>query len=223
MCVGDFFDSFDYNSVSDVEKTCDFLRNWMFKDNFFSEFAGNHDLPYLYGNTYTFCSGYTKEKDGLITEILGKDLAAIRDKFKWYIWVDDYLCTHAGLHSYHLHPKVNPANKEQLTKWLEHREIEQSKLHLESGGSYLTYRAGKARYGNQKYGGLTWLDCDGEFEPIDGLKQIFGHSYRRNNKIERVCDYPYESMDNLCIDTNLNEYLIISNGKADIKKYADLD
>lgn len=210
--AGDWFDSFDYNSTEDVEKTCNLLRKWIFKDNFFTLW-GNHDF-YLYGNTYTICSGYTKEKDKLITNIFGKDLPAIRDKFLWYLFIDDFLCTHAGLHPYHIHSKVDPTNKEQLVKWL-NREVEQTKLHLEFGGSYWTYRAGRARGGNQKIGGITWLDWDGEFEPIEGLNQMVGHSFQQNNKID-IRD------NNYCIDTNLNEYLMICNGKIKIKNYIDL-
>ena len=72
-------------------------------------------------------------------------------------------------------------------------------------------------------GGITWQDFREEFEPIDGLKQLVGHSRRKKiegHPLEGTINL--EECDNLNIDCGLFEYLIISNGKLQIKKYADL-
>ena len=213
VCLGDWWDSHFYDNEKDVYETCQILKKWIDKDNFYT-LAGNHDISYLYNNSFARCSGYTVWKDKLITKSLGSFLPYIRDKFLHYIFVDDFLLTHAGLHSDHISMAINPANKEYLIKWL-NNEATLTKLHLESGGSYWTYRAGYARGGRQNLGGWCWLDWDDEFTPIDGLKQIAGHTFRQDYKIE-------EKQGNYGIDTNLSQYMIISNGKVEIKNYADL-
>ena len=224
VCLGDFFDSHTHNTHKDVIKTVAFLEKWMFKENFYALF-GNHDLMYFYINKHTICSGYTDWKFDLIRNVLGEKFGAIQDKFLWYIWVDNFLCTHAGLHSCHLNLNLNVEDKTALSKWLD-VEVIRSKNSLITGIGHWTYRAGAARGGNQPYGGLTWLDSDREFEPINGLKQIFGHT--AHSKIllcphdQGIFNANFEKWNNINIDCHLNEYLLIKNGKLEIKKYIDL-
>jgi predicted phosphodiesterase len=214
VCLGDWFDSYFYNTGSDVEKTCQILKKYIFNDNFYT-IGGNHDWQYLYNNKPAICSGYTNWKDKLITFHLEKKLPLIRDKFLHYVLIDDnILLTHAGIHPNHILPKTDITNKKYLINYLE-REIFLTKLSLESGGSYWTYRAGYARGGSQKFGGWCWLDWDEEFSPIDGLKQIVGHTFRQDYKIQ-------EKQGNYCLDTNMSQYILIFNGKVEIKNYSDL-
>ena len=59
----------------------------------------------------------------------------------------------------------------------------EANLELSVGNSHWFYRAGHARYGDQKLGGIVWLDWDLEFKPIEGLNQIVGHTTSKTGKI----------------------------------------
>ena len=85
------------------------------------------------------------------------------------------------------------------------------------------YGVGAARGGRQNIGGITWQDFGAEFEPIDGLKQIVGHTSHPkilNHYTDGNLDIA--SCDNIDIDCHLNQYLLIQNGKLIIKDYKDL-
>jgi hypothetical protein len=220
VCLGDWFDSFNLNSERDLELTCNFLKKWLFKDNFYT-CIGNHDIQYLFDNNSTICSGYSRDKDLFITDYLGSFLPPIRDKFLWYLWIDDFLCSHAGINSRSF-PFNQEINKPAITTWLD-EQIDQAVPKLINGSHHWFYGAGEGRGGRQKIGGITWQDFDTEFEPIDGLKQLVGHSSHNiilNHHTDGSLDL--KTCDNLDIDCHLNEYLIISNGKLQIKKLKDL-
>ena len=220
VCLGDWFDSFNLNSERDLELTCNFLKKWLFKDNFYT-CIGNHDIQYLYDNPRTICSGYAKSKDDFIVDYLGAFLPAIRDKFLWYLWIDDFLCSHAGVNTYHFPPTLK-LDKDGVTAWLD-EQIKFAEPPLLNGGYHWLYGAGAARGGRQNIGGITWQDFDTEFEPIEGLKQLVGHS-SHDKIINHIHDGNLDltTCDNLDIDCHLNEYLLIHNGKLTIKRLQDL-
>jgi hypothetical protein len=220
VCLGDWFDSRDYNTEADLEKTCEFLKKWLNKPEFVTLF-GNHDTSYLYFNNKLICGGYKLWKDDFITDFFGEDLLQFKKKFLWYLWVDDFLCTHAGLHIAHLPPRFE-LNKPNLTKWLD-QEIDKAEIYLNSGESYWLYMAGAARGGPQLLGGINWLDFNHEFEPITEIKQIVGHTNGeriRGHHLDGEVDL--KKAPNLDIDCHLSEYLIIENGEIKIKKYSDI-
>lgn len=220
VCLGDWFDSFFYTSPGNIKATCQFLKKWIFKPGFVS-CIGNHDIHYLYDNATTICSGFSNENDAIILAELGSFLPVIRDRLKWYIWIDDTLCTHAGLNAYHLPPHAK-LDKISLSVWLD-EQIKQAELHLCNGGRHWLYGCGTARGGRQKFGGLIWQDFNEEFETIDELPQIVGHTNRRS--IGTLATSPClkrEEAHDLCIDCNLSEYLLILNGKVTVKSYMDL-
>jgi len=220
VCLGDWFDSFFYDTDGDVEKTCEFLKNWIVKDNFHTTW-GNHDLPYFHINKHTLCSGYSPDKDTLIRNALGESFFPIRDKFRWYVWIDDWFCSHAGVNPHFFPPRFE-LNKPNLSVWLD-KEIEIAKINLSSGNPWWLYTAGRGRGGNQMFGGITWQDFNSEFEPIDGLKQIVGHTVGKKVVNHwKDGNVNLTECDNLNIDCHLNEYLIISNGKVSVKSYIDL-
>lgn len=222
ICLGDWFDSYDYNSPSDTQATCDFLKEWLPKPNFFS-LLGNHDVTYLYGNPNTFCSGYSPSKLKIFYESWGTGDAfrAMRQKFLWYVWVDDFLCSHGGVHSYHFPPRFQ-VNKKNITKWLD-KQIQIATPRLETGDRFWLYGAGIGRGGYYSAGGLTWLCFDSEFEPVEGLKQIVGHT-SHPSILNHVSDGNLDltQCENLDIDCHLNQYLLVQNGKLVIKRFCDL-
>jgi hypothetical protein len=220
VCLGDWFDSFDYDSIQDIEDTCTLLKKKVGETNFFTLF-GNHDLHYLYSNQYAICSGYTIGKDNAISDSLGNFRDYVKAKFKWFIWIDDFLCSHAGIHTYHLSP-MTELTKQGITAWLE-QQAHYAEGCLINGSKHWFYAAGYARGGSMTKGGITWLDFDIEFEPISEIKQLVGHTPHKQI-LNHISDgnINLAECDNLDIDCQLNEYLIISDGKIEIKKYRDL-
>ena len=216
VCLGDWFDSFIYDDTSDFIRTAEYLKTFLNSSKNITLW-GNHDTHYLSKNQYTICSGYTTHKAKLSNECFGTDKSYIADKFKWYIWIDGKLCTHAGLH-----PKLIRSvckNNDDIDKYLS-EESEAANRCLKTNQKHWFYLAGRSRGGPERYGGITWLDFDQEYDPIDDLQQIVGHTHRKSKKIQ--CHRSEGSInpldaDNICIDTNMNEYLTVLNGKWEIK------
>lgn len=222
LCLGDWFDSHTYDSIFDCEKTARYLMKYVYQPNAYTLW-GNHDLHYFFTNRRVMCSGFSNAKDICITDALHPNFNAVKDKFLWYAWVDDYLCTHAGLHPYYLNPKM-VVNQEEVDIFLK-REEEICKMAIINDDKHWMYNVGNSRGGYSKYGGITWCDFEDEFEPIEGLKQIVGHTYSPRNEVrghyKEKPDNPL-ACNNICIDCNLNEYIIVSNGKLEIKQFIDI-
>ncbi len=221
FCLGDWFDSFDYDTNDDVIKTCKLLENFVHEPNCWTLW-GNHDLHYFYKSKHTLCSGYEDRKYKLVKDTLDKMLVPVRDEFSWYFWIDDWLCTHAGVNSCHFPPVDFKLTTEGISVWL-NDQANFADRNLLAGDNHWFYRAGQARGGNQQFGGIVWQDFDCEFLPIPELKQLVGHTPHGTilNHIEDGNVDLTKSL-NLDLDCHLNEYLIIENGKLEIKKYRNL-
>lgn len=209
VCLGDWWDSWHKNTDQYVIDTCKFLVEWLPKSNFFSV-IGNHDVPYLFNNINTACGGCNRGQ--LVRATFGDQLIKFREMFKWYIWIDNFLCTHAGVHPVHFSPQFK-VTKKNVTTWLD-KEIKSAEIVLPAGGSHWMCSAGQARCGRLPKGGITWLDFDEEFEPIKGLKQIVGHTAHKN---------VVSIGSNYDIDCFLNEWITIRNGKVTLRTLSDLD
>ncbi len=209
--LGDFFHSFTHNKIQDTIDTCEFYNEFVNKDNFIN-LNGNHDISVLYPSYYTGCSGWTKEHSDTVLALIHPDTFK---KSKWFCWVDDYLCTHAGLHPYFLPPMIG-LNKREITEFLQ-KESQLAQKALEEKKQHWFFGAGRTRGGNQSKGGVTWLDWQYEFEPLKEIFQLVGHS--NGPKIRR---YSSVYKNDFCIDCHLAEYLTITNGEMEIKKFVDL-
>jgi len=216
ICLGDWFDSFYYDDNYDYEATAKYLLEDFLPKDYNITLFGNHDLHYLFNNSYTQCSGFEERKKGAIDFVLGKN--KIYHKFKWYIWIDDFLCTHAGLHANFIDPSCKDNN--DIDKFLE-KEVELANINLVADKMHWFYAPGFSRGGSYKQGGIVWLDFNQEFQPVEGLNQIFGHTTRRKGSCEYRNDESKNSI-NLCIDCFQSEYLVIENKEIKIKKYIDL-
>jgi hypothetical protein len=210
--LGDLFDSFDYRREDDIVDTCKFITEYIDNPNYIS-LQGNHDLHYLYSSPMTWCSGYHKNKEKVINRYFKQDKIEVRKKFRWYCWIDDFLCTHAGLHPYYLSP-MQSLNKEELSIWLDN-ESKKAETNLLIEQPHWFYSAGKARGGRASVGGIVWLDFNQEFVAIDGLNQLCGHTPYNNIT-------QYKNTNSYDIDCHVAQYLIIQNGKLEIKDYVDL-
>lgn len=214
ICLGDWFDSRFHDLETDYKNTAVELKeNFLANPNNITLF-GNHDLHYFFDNRYTICSGYSRNNHALINEALGSEKTNVINKFNWFLFVDDYLCSHAGLSNIFLPPTAS--NNEDIYKYLTNQAI-QANINIRTSQPHWFYGAGRARGGPEKKGGLVWLDFDMEFAPIKGLSQIVGHTYRKNAQITE-----WRNTNNYCIDTNLSQWLTITNGKFEIKTYKDL-
>ena len=214
ICLGDWFDSRFHDLETDYKNTAVELKeNFLANPNNITLF-GNHDLHYFFDNRYTICSGYSRNNHALINEALGSEKTNVINKFNWFLFVDDYLCSHAGLSNIFLPPTAS--NNEDIYKYLTNQAI-QANINIRTSQPHWFYGAGRARGGPEKKGGLVWLDFDREFAPIEGLSQIVGHTYRKNAQITE-----WRNTNNYCIDTNLSQWLTITDGKFEIKDYKNL-
>ena len=212
ICLGDWFDSHFIDKDEDVQKTAFFLKDYLAGGNV--TLFGNHDLHYFFANKYTICSGYEHRKSQVIDKTFGEDKLTIIDKFSWFLFLDEFLCTHAGLH-YNFLPSIIK-NNEDVYEYLT-IQANDANIKIRTKQFHWFYGAGYSRCGDQPKGGIVWLDFDREFAPLKIMPQIFGHTYRRKGKIQTHC-----KTENYCIDTNLNEWMTITNGKLEIKNYKNL-
>lgn len=211
VSLGDEFDSFILDSDDDVYQSAILTKKFLNNKNTINLW-GNHSLSYGFkDNRYTKCSGYELRKQNIIDRVLTRD---DWDKFKWYVWIDDWFCTHSGIHPNFIHPKIDITNKVAFSHWLD-AESRAANTALISGTNHWFYGAGRARSGSQFKGGIVWLDANLEFEEIEGLKQAFGHTVNRNGKIQTIGN-------SLNIDTMLQQYITITDGKLEIKNYSDI-
>jgi len=222
VCLGDWFDSFYYDSPENYKDTASYLMEYLDSPKNISLW-GNHDIHYISDNNTTLCSGYEEWKYIEIDGALGNFRNKFKNKFEWFLRIDDWLCTHAGLHSSHLpfDIKTNDDIDAYLTSQV---EIANVKLKATKEHHWF-WAAGRARGGYARFGGIVWLDFDYEFDPIDITKQIVGHTPRRSRTVQCHKTEGYlEAGDgnNICIDTSLSQYLTIANGKIEIKNYSDL-
>lgn len=219
--LGDVFDSHDerLETPANFTKACYWLRRMVAEPNVYYV-PGNHDSYLFPFNKHLLCSGWTPEKRRLADMA---ELGPFEKYFRFHLFIDDILCTHAGVHPYFLPPFIDVCDLNALNNWL-NEETEKAKIALLNGQTHWFFGAGKARGGNLKYGGLTWCDAKREFEAVAGLKQVFGHSFNQSIYIpfKLPSSRDIAGAGNLCIDCNLNEYLIIENGKKQIMKYSDL-
>jgi predicted phosphodiesterase len=201
ICLGDYFDSFDYDFNTKV--MCDFL-NSKIDDERFTFLLGNHDVHYLTKCKNYTCSGWTHRKQVIIDENLDKGFL---NKAK--IWKYEknngkhLLYSHAGLH-----PSFAPffldkmLEEDTIQNWLDNQE-QIVKDSMFANNPHPLLEAGKDRGGYQKHGGVTWMDWY-NFKPIPYLNQIVGHSHMSRPSFKNV-----DNSQNICIDTGLKNYLKI--------------
>lgn len=171
--VGDFCDSFD-RSVDDHEKCLVLVLDAIESDEATAIF-GNHELSYLMPYPHR-CSGYSTSME----QMLRPHQKRIRDSFVPFLEIGyDWLVTHAGLH-----PDVAIALPET---WESEFQNPNSPMHW----------IGRSRGGRHPIGGMFWCDFNDEFQPIDGMNQVFGHTRHRTRDIRTKTG---NNSINYCID-----------------------
>lgn len=165
--LGDYFD--DWND--DYTSNC-IMAEWLassLKQPNRIHLFGNHDISYAFKHRSYKCSGYEIGKDYAINNVLKE---SDWRKLHLYTYVNDYLCSHAGVHN---HMYQIYSNGRSLNTYLE----EECKLALDDAFAGLPahkiLRAGRSRGGLETVGGIVWCDAS-EFVGIHGINQIFGHT-----------------------------------------------
>ena len=190
--VGDFMDSFD-RPASDHAKCLTLVLDAI-EAGEAEAIYGNHELSYLKPAQH-MCSGYTsKNRHTIFTH-----KSRIDNLFKSHILLaPDFLVTHAGLtkqlwDSYNLSLETL---QQTLTEWW---------TNLSSPVHQIGYNRGGPP--NNKCGGTFWCDWNTEFQPVPGLKQVFGHTAGKGIR---------QKEESFCIDCldNKSEFLIM-----DINEY----
>ena len=199
--LGDFFDA--YHDDPFKNQAMAYRLNELAKDPKVVLLYGNHDLHYLFRNDFVKCSGFSPEKWEAINPNLESRTI---DKFKWFETIADgkILLSHAGIHPNHWkRQNINPKNRDDVLEFLA-EEAENASDCLRGNKDHWFYRAGFARGGKQKFGGIVWLDAN-KFTPNKHIGQIFGHTYQPEHP-------KWFNDDNICLDTNLNHYAVYDDG-----------
>jgi hypothetical protein len=225
ILLGDYFDDYD-----DTPETAAATARWLSRSLGRAErihLLGNHDLPYFYPeNPHLACPGFTVEKWFAARAELG---AAPPQRFQLAHAACGWLFSHAGFARRFAEggtPESLAAHANALLRRLDQDRYE----------PWLA--PGFARGGSQPRGGITWLDWNGEFEPVPGLCQIVGHTPGtcargrhldpRRGRISTeirttavIREVPgsrgrqWQSL-NWCLDTGLTQVALIKTGKLEI-------
>jgi len=184
--VGDFVDAFDRTRAEQlacIKKVLEMIDKGNTK-----AILGNHELSYLVPREMK-CTGYAGTMDALLLPLKNE----MWKKFEHYIWMPEHqlLVTHAGLSNYLF-------KGAGLT--LDNLEVNLEQWKKEQWYKSFNGWIGRARGGLQPVGGIFWCDFNDEFAPIEGLKQVFGHT----NLVDTQQDHTYGIRErepkNFCVD-----------------------
>lgn len=225
--LGDYWDNFN-DSPREAIKMAMYLKQLMDEYPNWVYLLGNHDMAYVYPNNdfELWCSGNTHEKRRAVRAILSQHHF---DKFKLCHFEQGYLFSHAGIHPQSVGNVLNYPQQQQIPQ-LE-RLCKNVLENIKAGISHPILGAGKSRGGSYPVGGITWLDWS-EFDPIEGINQIVGHTPRDNPRIayndvnefyftEDQVSNPYLTSMNYCLDTHNKHYAFIEDGKVTIHETAN--
>jgi len=200
--LGDYFDS-SKSSRRCVRRMAKFLKKHL-EEPKFHFILGNHEFNYFKEKRCVFCSGFSEASSHLINSILSKD---DWNHFLPFYETQGWLLSHAGFTSkLFVHPVKGWQRDDVFSSIME--------CYSEPKGvsQHKAFQAGYSRGGCNFYGGITWCDFKYDFEPIEDVKQIFGHTKGFKPR-------QFEDTDNWCIDTSLKYYTLLIDGCISFKKF----
>jgi len=154
--LGDYFDSLD-DSIEIAHQTAEWLKESLEKPNRI-HLMGNHDLSYK--DTRFACSGFSESKLMAL-----KQAKVDLSKLQHYCWVEDWLCTHAGLSNDFYEEYAMDYSVNEFLQIFSQDEKLKERL----------YDCSPFRGGLDRFSGIVWCDYY-EFKDIPNIKQIFGHT-----------------------------------------------
>lgn len=192
--IGDYLDSFEYSVEDQITCLTLVLDACEKEPERVRAIPGNHERSYLFDHER--CSGWKASTYAHVTHLAPR----MHKLLQPYVWVRDFLCTHAGISHMLL-----TFNKISYQEYLELERFE---------------GVGRARGGVGACGGLYWCDWWKEFEPVPHLKQIVGHSsYRPYNEKPGIVQKGWGHSESYNIDCLMRVYeglVIDKDGKATI-------
>ena len=212
--MGDYFDN-HRDTPEDAAETARWLKESLAKPKRV-HLMGNHDVWYGYGCGYARCGDNTTENKEAIEKILSVDdweqigLCHFSQKF---------LLSHAGIHERWFSHPVHGVYVEYVK-----RICEMGRKNLLVGNPDPIFMAGRARGGGygQRPGGITWLDFNHEFKPIEGVNQIVGHTSHSTPESDGVVKWmPNKERPrstNYCVDFHNKWITIIEDGVVTFEK-----
>ena len=225
ILLGDYFDDF-----GDTPEMAAATARWLARSLGRPErihLLGNHDLPYFFPeNPHLLCPGFTIEKWFAIRSELG---AAPPQRFQLAHAACGWLFSHAGFAKEFAEGETPESLAARANALLRRLDRDRHEPWLAPGF---------IRGGSQTTGGLTWLDRNGEFEPVPGFHQVVGHTpgmcvrgrhldprgatvrteIRKAAVIREVPDSRKGSWQSLnwCLDTRLVHVALIEAGRFEI-------
>ena len=148
--LGDFLDSFT-RTVDDQIQTLLLVLNAVERGNARALMA-NHEMSYM--RPELRCSGWNPATQVHVSHLQYRMDMLLED----YIWCEGFLITHAGVSQ-----RLLDALETDLDTYLSTGDFDQ---------------IGRSRGGRAPCGGLRWCDWR-EFEPVEGVDQIVGHTRGR--------------------------------------------
>ena len=169
--IGDYFDDL-HDTPDDALRTAQWLKESLTKPQRI-HLLGNHDIWYGYGCSYAYCSDNTAAKKEAIDTVLAP---SDWEKIALCHYSQRFLFSHAGIHERWFSHSIHGVTVDYIKK------VCGMGQHLLMGNPDPIFMAGRARGGGygRSPGGITWLDYNREFKPIDGLNQIVGHTPQRS-------------------------------------------
>lgn len=220
ISVGDIFDSYDQSIENQFE--CFRLLLDLRTEDKAVILPGNHDLAYVFPRIHS-CSGNKAITMAKMSETYnGRTYKFWLENLPYWIWIDPYgemkdplLVTHAGLTD-SCFRSISPYEENLYIKNIPNLILSEEKYYGPDAPIYANI--GYARGGNNNTGGIFWCDFNNEFEPIDNLNQVFGHTRAKNSPGIRERKN-LNSGTNFCIDCldlEDNFLLLDENGKFSI-------
>lgn len=233
--LGDVFD--DFNDTPDMIRETSEWFQWSINQKNRIFCCGNHDVHYWFkDNKKLRCSGYDQFKSIIINDIV---TAQDWEKLVFFYVIDNkWLLSHAGVHPFWIGLNSKEKRKEsqsliKITEKLSEDSI-YAKINFSHNNAHWFSMPGFTRSNSSNYGGILWLDFDGEFVPIKGIHQICGHTpnleptWKVMENDGNLKQYSWDEIKNpvltdsnsynICLDSRpgSNYYAIYENGNLTI-------
>lgn len=188
--IGDYVDSYDRKPVEQLRTLDLILEAVKTSDGKVQALIGNHEMGYM--DPRMSCSRQSIEVQ---VELFSRNLSSLLP----YLWLeDDILLTHAGI-------------SQKLLNNVDYNLME----YLVAGHFK---QIGRYRGGSDAVGGLYWCDWWEEFEPVEGARQVVGHTAHRPIDADPGIVTKGENYNIDCL-SRVNQVLIVEDGVISYEEF----